>query len=399
VLVGRRSLLLIACATVAGLAVSGTAAAAPLTVQPIELEAPGYPTYATDVNAAGIVVGGVPATVDGVYGGFGARWQNGALSLVYPPGATQSWANSVNLLGDIGGNAVVNDVSQAFIRRGTTFVMVHPPGAVSSMVVDLNERRDALVSWQDSTQYGNLQAGSHLSLWRNGMLTEITPPDEELVPFDTGASRSAYINTRGQVAGVFRPRSADGSGIGTARLWQAGRFTTITTSQARLQDLSERGQVVGVLTDATGTGPAFSWYSGRLTKLPGGTRSVAYAVNERGQVAGEITLSDDVAHAAVWTDGRLTDLGTLGGTRSTARDINNLGQVAGSSRMATQTQYGYPDHPFVWRQGVFTDLTPGAEGSSSAQLITDTGYVVGTRSLYALPRVYFVATAWRVSSP
>ncbi|GAA3399310.1 hypothetical protein [Cryptosporangium minutisporangium] len=388
----RRSLLLTACATAAGLALSGTAVAAPLQVEPVDLPAPRVPTYAADVNAAGIVVGAAYATNDeGRSGAWAARWQNGALTLLYPPGAMESRATSVNLIGDIGGSAMVDNTTRGFVRRGETLVTVHPPGAVRSTVIDLNERRDALVSWVDSDQ----ATGTRLSLWRNGTFTEITPPGEEVAPA-LDANQVAYLNTVGQVAAVFRPVGS--TGPGEARLWQAGRFTTITRTPARLQALSELGHVVGSLTGQTGNFIAFSWQRGRLTRLPSGTSGVGYAVNERGQVAGEITTADNVIHAALWTGGRLTDLGTLGGQYSTARAIDNLGRVAGTSQTGTPAQPGYV-HPFVWQQGTFTDLTPDEVRRTEAHLLTDTGFVVGSRITFSKPVTVSVAVAWRVSTP
>ena len=43
------------------------------------------------------------------------------------------------------------------------------------------------------------------------------------------------MRTAGQVAAMFRPAGSTGPGV--ARLWQAGRFTTITRTHARLQAL------------------------------------------------------------------------------------------------------------------------------------------------------------------
>jgi|SRR6516164_7527744 probable HAF family extracellular repeat protein len=62
----------------------------------------------------------------------------------------------------------------------------------------------------------------------------------------------------------------------------------------------------------------------------------------------------------------VTDLGTLGGVRSVACGLNNRGEVTGNSSVAAR-----PEHAFVWRDGVITDLgilpatSPVLDGAST----------------------------------
>ncbi|MFG1609762.1 hypothetical protein [Actinoplanes sp. NPDC049265] len=65
------------------------------------------------------------------------------------------------------------------------------------------------------------------------------------------------------------------------------------------------------------------------------------------------------------------DLGTLGGANAIPTGLNNRGDVVGVSPTADGTSHG-----FRWRDGVMTDLTPGAGSAASA--INDRGDIAGS---------------------
>jgi probable HAF family extracellular repeat protein len=71
----------------------------------------------------------------------------------------------------------------------------------------------------------------------------------------------------------------------------------------------------------------------------------------------------------------VTDLGTLGGSTSQARGLNDIGQIAGLSDLAGD--HGF--HPFVYEQGVMTDLGV-LDGFSTGQAfaINEHGQMAGT---------------------
>ncbi|MFG1924632.1 hypothetical protein [Cryptosporangium sp. NPDC048952] len=351
------------------------AASAAVTVTPIALpslaDVPNQLKQALDVNAAGVIVGSSPGyTSGGVPTLRPVSWQDGTAIDVTPLSAFAGQATAVNLAGDIG---MVVDGGDAYVRSGDTTTRVAPPNSVGSQVLDLNERGQALIAWRDENQTG-LTGGYHLSIWFQGTFTAVTPTGQEAAPQSNGEIR-AFLNTRGQVVSLFRRA---GGGIATAKVWSAGRLTTIGTGISRIGAMSERGEVVGTRT-VLGVGRPFSWRNGRLTSLPGiGT---ANAVNEIGQVVGSVRAANGSTHAALWTSGRLTDLGTLGGTTAVATSINSHGQIVGTS-----------GHAFVWWRGAFTDMTPGAT-SSGATKITDTGYVIGSETDN---QGTTVAAAWKV---
>ena len=125
-----------------------------------------------------------------------------------------------------------------------------------------------------------------------------------------------------------------------------------------------------------------------LGTLPGGTSSVAAAINSAGQVAGMSGTANGDDHAFYWASGVMTDLGTLGGNYSAANAINDSGQVVGVSRTASGQL-----HAFVWRNGVMHDLgtLPGGR-ESRATGIDARGKIVGGADRPGLPPP---AVAWK----
>src|SRR6202035_3276565 len=76
---------------------------------------------------------------------------------------------------------------------------------------------------------------------------------------------------------------------------------------------------------------AQSYTATDLGVLPGGTYTIAQAINDYAAVGGYCVLSSDTERGFIWTSATgMHDLGTLSGdTDSYAQAINNSGQVAG----------------------------------------------------------------------
>ena len=199
----------------------------------------------------------------------------------------------------------------------------------------------------------------------------------DLGTFGTVQSAQAFdVNDAGQVVGIAGNR---------AFLWQSGTKTALGTlangSAASASGINEAGQVVGyaaLTTPPSGTHAAL-WSSGTITDLtpevPVNQGAAATAVNEAGQVVGNISYGT----AFLWQNNALTFLGDLGGGFSFANDINDAGVVVGSSYTSQMTPLGLMQHPFVWKDGVMTDLglLAGAEDGGAAA-INNLGQIVGS---------------------
>ncbi len=156
-----------------------------------------------------------------------------------------------------------------------------------------------------------------------------------------------------------------------------------TSSQAR--GINNHGQIVGCADGWSGA-HAFLHTHGRmhdLGTLPGGSSSLASAINDAGVVVGfSRTRGDTAVHAFRCTPGRLRtaaamrDLGTLGGTFSYARAINLRGQIVGDSDLCCDSA---ESRAFLWTEkDAMQDLGVLEGGISSvAYGINDDGHVVG----------------------
>jgi len=107
-----------------------------------------------------------------------------------------------------------------------------------------------------------------------------------------------------------------------------------------------------------------------LGTLSDGRSAQATAINDNGQVVG---WSDNPARAFLWENGVMRDLGTLGGAYSRPTDINRVGQVVGQSTTAEGRW-----HPFLWSDGLMSDLHPGAPNfnESVSPRVNNSGQVI-----------------------
>lgn len=185
-----------------------------------------------------------------------------------------------------------------------------------------------------------------------------------------------------------------GSGISDGYLWRAGDRTDLTNPAwiAYPRAVNDRGQVAGELfTPHDPEAPdqpvrAFRWQRGRFTELPTptGWNSSAVDITNGGEVLGRLWSGENV-RAVVWRHDTMID---LGGWRTTPVDINDRGQVIGE----TAASEGAPSHPFLWHDGVMTDLLAGS-GSDTGWVgaINNAGQVVGSIDLQPV--------VWRAGRP
>ncbi|MCA9287402.1 MAG: DUF3466 family protein, partial [Phycisphaerales bacterium] len=124
-----------------------------------------------------------------------------------------------------------------------------------------------------------------------------------------------------------------------------------------------------------------------IQPLPGGTTTVANAVNDSNWVVGSSNLAFTGAvapatHAILWRQGQTQDLGTLGGRNSEARDVSADGSIVGVSDLPPSTANARtirrafivpgPTYPMVELSAFAPSL------SSAANAISDTAIIVGS---------------------
>ena len=107
-----------------------------------------------------------------------------------------------------------------------------------------------------------------------------------------------------------------------------------------------------------------------LGTFGGASSAQASDINDAGQAVGIAASPTSGGRPFIWQNGVLTDLGTLGGNSGNAQAINDTGQVVGYSNVAPNQP-----HATLWRNGGATDLTPGMNGSNATG-INDLGQVV-----------------------
>jgi uncharacterized repeat protein (TIGR01451 family) len=138
-------------------------------------------------------------------------------------------------------------------------------------------------------------------------------------------------------------------------LWNNGKYSLIPDSVGTPFRINDAGQIVTRLPN----GNTGLWSNGTLTDLgvfPGGSGTILspyLLITNNGQIVGSAITSGGAKHAALWKDGTVIDLGTLpGDTASVAMNMNDAGEVFGFSYSATQSR------PFRWVNGVMTELAP-----------------------------------------
>jgi probable HAF family extracellular repeat protein len=198
--------------------------------------------------------------------------------------------------------------------------------------------------------YSTAGAFTHAFLYDTGGMHDLTASNSKVAD-------ALGINDSGQITGA-----TDGYGETHVYFWDLhtpslpdyhdlGTLPGYPLGQGR--GINAAGQIFGTaaMNDGYFYRHAFLGSNGVLHDLGtlGGMENYANAMNDRGYIVGTTQDPGGAFHAYVWHDGHMLDLGLYGLYASIADGINNLGQVVGS---------GGPNYdPFIWQNGVMTDLT------------------------------------------
>lgn len=234
------------------------------------------------------------------------------------------------------------------------------PNTRHAFVGDANSLADlaGVESW--ATSINNLGQVAGSSYGQGGERAFVCDANGKMTDLGTlpgGRESWAYgINNLGQVAGASTwPGGGEHAFVGDAKgLTDLG---TLGGPDSVARGINDTGQVVGWSSTCSGGGTHafFKDANDKMTNLgtlPGGSESWAYDINKVGQVVGSSTWSGGGKHAFVGDANGLTDLGALGGSNSEAKSINDSGQVVGWASLAGDATF----HAFVWENGIMYDL-------------------------------------------
>jgi|GEM_PF-3326570 len=197
-------------------------------------------------------------------------------------------------------------------------------------------------------------------------------------PNHSGSYHVVYaFNDAGQVVG----EGDNGGGI-HAFVLDEGLVVDLGTFGGDLSaawDINNAAQVVGRSdTLVKGVARAFRWEGGAmadLSTLPGGLSATATAINDAGLITGFCVMLDGRTtfnRPFIWQDGVMTELDSPKCESSVAADINNAGEVVG---------WGYDGdgrrRALLWREGVVVDLGTLGGAEAEATAINNAGQVVG----------------------
>jgi probable HAF family extracellular repeat protein len=287
-------------------------------------------------------------------------------------------ANGINAEGEIVGESLTSSgIDQAFLWKDGVMTGLGTLGGTSSYAEGINDA--GVVVGSSGTTAGRGHAFYYDSFGMHDLGTLGDGTDHTLNSWAFG------INDSGQVVGA----SGVSYEVTHAFSWQPPDIT----ARPRLRDLGAlsgypHSEALGVNASGEIFGQASSdWPNyflhaffirdGVMQDIGtlGGAENRPQGMNDAGEIVGTSLVNGGGFHAYVWRDGVMDDLGIYGYFASVARGINNLDQVVGTG--------GPNDKPFIWQNGVMTDLTTLIDYQTDLddlipQVINDAGLIAGT---------------------
>ena len=277
------------------------------------------------------------------------------------------------------------------------------PGFNSSFAFSVND--EGLVAGESENGIDPLTGGPAFEaiLWEeDGSLSD-------LGTFGGNESSANAVNNQGQMAGEALNTITDPydgvffmSGATQVHAFRWMKFQglqdlgTLGGPDSAAFLINESGQIAGwSFTNTTvnstfgfPTVDPFFWEDGKMLDVGsfGGTWGESFVLNNRGQVTGFSYLNGNKScHPFLWDKtGGMKDLGTLGGDSGQAYFVNDVGEVVGAADVPGGSgcdEIGVPEHAFLWKNGVMTDLgTPAGDPCSYAEGINSKNQIVGAGS-------------------
>lgn len=264
-------------------------------------------SYATAVSDTGFVVGCSDVMPEGVH------------AFVYYQGVMRDLGTASDAATVDGGNScalAVNDAGAAAGRAGNGDLVVWSGGSVTRLGVkgNIGAINDA------GTIVGSHPDGARTVafVYQGGTLANIGSP--------AVSSEATAINARGEVVGASD---------GRAFVYRDGALLDLGTpagGSSIAKGINDRGEVVGMASDAHGAPGAFL-FDGTLRALPGAGDSAAIDINNRAEIIGsaEGSFGYIVVRDVVTRLDALPEVRAQGLHRVEPTAINNRGWIAGTA--------------------------------------------------------------------
>ena len=233
--------------------------------------------------------------------------RHGFSSINYP-NADSTYANGINVWGDIVGGYTVGGVTHGFLFSKGKYTQIDYPGGMSSEVLGINAKGEITGDYSTSNPVSCCAAGTNGILLRDGNFNLIQYPGATLT-YGSG------INRHGDIVGSYSDTR------GRAYLLSNNNYTSLedpsaTTTFMNALEINDRGDIVGLL-DASGR-YGYLLSDGQYNKIEvlNATLTGVTSINNQGDIVGRYSDASGVFHAFLLQkhhEYKVTDLGTLGG--------------------------------------------------------------------------------------
>jgi probable HAF family extracellular repeat protein len=263
------------------------------------------------VNDQGVVVGCSDIAGGGRIHAF-VYSQGALIDLAQKSGLTEgdTCALAVNSSGLVAGRSSTNGL---VLWQGSSSVALGVQGTIGG----INDAAEVVGAYSSVGQ-------QRAFVYRNGQVTELAA-----LPGASGDSTAYSVNERGEIVG---------SAGGRPFLYTEGAMRDLGTlggATGTARGINDRGQVVGMATDANGLPMPFV-YDSAMRAIPGTSDAVAIAINNKGQVI----ASAEGTYGWLLDGGTATRLDTLPAVKAKGwrhmepTAINERGWIVGSAMTA-----------------------------------------------------------------